>query len=328
MWIDFRRKAKSFVASRFTAIQTYVGRFVASGWCQCGGFRRYTAGAAFWGFLANPCLGPFLFWFSVSSPFHPKFVPNDVFSFGTFLWLWYPPNEKNKTLNLGKFWRGVFCWGFFQRFMTPNFTTRASPAALQVGRLRVSLRLRGQLVAVAEACLVRQEARVMLQRWHRGGYFYFKGRNIRCHRALVHQFIYQQDTVIIYTSTVPETDRSTNIATEHRPSPKRKVVFPSSIFRCVSFREGTNREFSTELWDYRAIKGLSALYSGRLTLEMQQKPQWHIDIEKGPYEGPSACSSSQMVTPTFFPTFHEYMTLWCFDVSIIGNLGESSSLRR
>lgn len=105
-------KAKSFVASRFTARETYVGRFVASGWCQCGGFRRYTAGAAFWGFLANPCLGPFSFWFSVSSPFHPKFVQNDVFSFGTFLWLWYPPPTKN-TLNPGNFWRGVFCWGFF-----------------------------------------------------------------------------------------------------------------------------------------------------------------------------------------------------------------------
>lgn len=159
MWIDFRRKAKSFVASRFTAIQTYVGRFVASGWCQCGGFRRYTAGAAFWGFLANPCFGPFVLIFSVIS-LSPQICPDDVFSFGTFLWLWYPP-DKNKTLVSGNFWRGVFCWCFFQRFMTPNFTTRASPVALQVGRLRVSLRLRGQLVAVAEACLVRQEARVM-----------------------------------------------------------------------------------------------------------------------------------------------------------------------
>ena len=47
---------------------------------------------------------------------------------------------------------------------------------------------------------------------------------------------------------------------------------------------------------------------------MQQKPQWHIDIEKGPYEGPLACSSCQMVTPTFFSTFswvYDSMMLWC-----------------
>lgn len=42
----FQAQGQEFF-SRFTAIQTYVGRFVASGWCQCGGFRRYTAGAAF-----------------------------------------------------------------------------------------------------------------------------------------------------------------------------------------------------------------------------------------------------------------------------------------
>ena len=101
MWIDFRRKAKSFVASRFTARETYVGRFVASGWCQCGGFRRYTAGAAFWGFLANPCLGPCVLIFGVIS-LSPQICPDDVFSFGTFLWLWYPSRKKQNT-HFGKF---------------------------------------------------------------------------------------------------------------------------------------------------------------------------------------------------------------------------------
>lgn len=120
MWIDFKRKAKSFVASRFTGIQTYVGRFVASGWRQCGGFRRYTAGAAFWGFLANPCFGRFLFWFSVSSPFHPKFVQMMFFLLAPFCGCGIPPEKRIKTLNSGNFWRGVFCWGFFQRFMTPK----------------------------------------------------------------------------------------------------------------------------------------------------------------------------------------------------------------
>lgn len=88
-----------------------------------------------------------------------------------------------------------------------------------------------------------------------GPYFYFKGRNIRCHRALVHQFLYINKIlhVIIYTSRVPETDRSINIATEHRPSPKKKGLSSNHQFQVwtVSLTEGTNREFSTELWDYR-----------------------------------------------------------------------------